>query len=735
MTGGVRDRGKAIQAAPIHVLAAAVAVALGMAALVIFLAHSQPWMGLRLAYDGEKGAAVVRAAAGPAAAVPRGVRLSGIEGGGERMAFAANDFVVEPDGSLGTYDAYETFLARQARLARIQASPEVVLRAEDGRSWSVRPLPQRPLSTLPPDFWVQVFVGVAAWLISAGIWSFRMNETSARYLLLSGWSTLMFAPFAAVYSTRELALAALPFRILSDLNFLGGSLFAASLASLLLYYPRKLAPRWVGWAVVGVFLAWFAAQEAGLFADMTLARRLLVVVALLATFVLSGVHWRATRRDPVARAALQWFLMSWVVGVAIFVLGVLAPQMFGVDTSGLQGYGFLVFLLVYGGLAFGVVRFRLFDLGEWWMRIMLWTVSVLLLIAFDLAFALGLHLSAGLSLSLALLLCGVVWLPTRGWLWNRLFVRAAVSERAQFEGVVEIALAAEPDRQVERWRALLHDLFDPLHIRAAGPIQAVALEDHGLRLAIPGEGELPALRLEYAHAGRRLFNRRDEARARELAGMLRHVLESRNAYEEGVAMERRRIARDVHDNIGAQLLHALHSGGERKDRLIRETIADLGDIINDASRAASTLDEALGDLRYETAERVEAGGLALDWPLDADLDAPPDPVLVHTVRAVVRETVSNALKHAGATAIRVRAGKADGMLVLAVEDDGRGFDPQAPGTGAGLANLRSRVAALEGRIAWTAGPEGVGTRVNVRLPLAGAGQAADGLSPRRAPAP
>jgi signal transduction histidine kinase len=75
------------------------------------------------------------------------------------------------------------------------------------------------------------------------------------------------------------------------------------------------------------------------------------------------------------------------------------------------------------------------------------------------------------------------------------------------------------------------------------------------------------------------------------------------------------------------------------------------------------------------------------------------------------------------------------MLVLAVEDDGRGFDPQAPGTGAGLANLRSRVAALEGRIAWTAGPEGVGTRVNVRLPLAGAGQAADGLSPRRAPAP
>src|SRR5690606_11497320 len=142
------------------------------------------------------------------------------------------------------------------------------------------------------------------------VFAFRSREISARYLLLSRAATLTFAPLAAVYSTRELAAPGMLCRWLSDLNFLGGRLFAGSFVALLLHYPKRIAPAKVGAGIVLLYGVWFVAQQAGAFESMTFARRFLVVAGLGSTFVLAGVHWVRTKNDPVARAALQWFLLS-----------------------------------------------------------------------------------------------------------------------------------------------------------------------------------------------------------------------------------------------------------------------------------------------------------------------------------------------------------------------------------------------------------------------------------------
>src|SRR5690606_11300077 len=104
------------------------------------------------------------------------------------------------------------------------------------------------------------------------------------------------------------------------------------------------------------------------------------------TFLLAWVQWRKTRRDPIGRAALRWFLLSWLLGSGLFCLLILLPQMFGVDTSAVQGFGFLLFLLVYGGLAFGILRFRLFGLDEWWLRVVTWMGALMVLVSLDLLF-------------------------------------------------------------------------------------------------------------------------------------------------------------------------------------------------------------------------------------------------------------------------------------------------------------------------------------------------------------
>ncbi len=705
---------------PAGLLAASAVCGLLVAAAVMMLALDRPWLGLRLvAAPGGQGALVV-ASEGPSRGIPPGTVLSGISNGGGAVEFEALDFITEPDGMMGDYGTYRRFLDRQENLARIQESADVYLTGADGVRHEVSPdLKGRPLTSLPADFWVQVMVGLVAWQVSAAVFAFRPGDAGARYLLLSGASTLLFAPAAAVYTTRELAVPGLIFQWASDLNFLGGSLFAASFVALLLYYPRRLAPAWVGVAVVVFYALWFVLQQAGVFESMTFARRFFVMVGVLATFVLAGVHWMRTRRDPVARAALQWFLLSWMLGTSLFAVFILLPQMFGVDTSPVQGYAFLLFLLVYGGLAFGILRFRLFELGEWWRRIAVWTLAVLLLVVLDLIFLFGLNLSSGISLSLALLICGMVWLPLRAWAWSRVEKRQNLRHEDLFGRVMDVALAP-PGRENQNalWRRMMEGVFDPLRIETdPEPAERVRIASDGLALRLPEIHGIPALRLEFAHGGRRLFSPREASLATELVTMLGHAIESRSAYETGMAEERGRIARDIHDNIGAQLMAALHSrDADRKDATIRETLADLRELINNTSADGLSFDETLAELRLETADRLAAAGVQLQWQSNAGDTPGLHPNTAHALRSIVREAISNVIKHAGASEVALTVSRQPGFISLEITDDGRGLDPAIVTNGHGLANMRARLAGLHGTLE-IRNRDGNGTWLTARFPI------------------
>jgi len=705
---------------PVTLLAAALALGLGVCAAVAFLAHKQPWLGLKLVAAGEGPGAVVRVSEGPSAGIPEGLVLSSVAGGGDRMRLLRLDLTTEPDGAMGDFATYRRFLERQDRLARIQAAGEVTFTSAEGRRFVVRPgLEGRPPGDLPPDFWVQCSVGLIAWLVSAAVFAFRPGESSARYLLLSGASTLLFAPAAAVYTTRELAVPGSLLRWASDLNFFGGSLFAASFVALLLVYPRRIGPTWVGPGVVALFVGWFAAQQVGVFESMTFARRFLVMAGVFVTFALAGWHWHTSGRDPLARAKLQWFLLSWVVGTGAFALFILLPQTLGIDTSPVQGYAFLLFVLVYLGLAMGILRYRLFELGDWWRRVVAWAITVLLLVVLDSFFLFGLHLSTGNSLAAALLICGLFWIPLRGFLWGRFADSADGRKTADlFRRVMNVALATDEAKRVREWRRLMESVFAPLEIgEAALPGRTeVAIRDDGLSMELPGVGPLGGLRLRFAHGGRRLFRPRDAALAGEIVYMLEHGLESLAAYNRGKAEERGRIARDIHDNIGAQLLSALHHPhAGAKDEKIRESIADLRKVINETPEKAASIAETLADLRVETAERLESAGMRLAWQTAGPDETRLHPAVGNTVRSIFREATSNAIRHSGADELAVKVGWDTGGMRIELRDDGRGFDSAKSVSGNGLANIRLRVESLGGSLNLSRGA--VGTVLEARIPV------------------
>jgi hypothetical protein len=142
--------------------------------------------------------------------------------------------------------------------------------------------------------------------------------------------------------------------------------------------------------------------------------------------------------------------------------------------------------------------------------------------------------------------------------------------------------------------------------------------------------------------------------------LARRFAEALDAAERWSA-ERERIYGDLHDDLGARLL-SLVIGAEspRQADLARTALADLRDVVSrSASRAAgepAALVDLLGDWRAEIEQRAAAAGLHLTWaqePEEPALALSPDDAL--NLGRILREAVTNVLRHASASRLSVRA--------------------------------------------------------------------------------
>lgn len=715
-------------ATPLAGLVAGLVAGILLAALPLWLALGQPWAGLDR-QAGEDGALTVLAVApgGPAeaAGLQPGTVVQAVGG----IVIEPQDLMEEPD-MLETYDRFARFMDRQTDLARVLTAPGgLVLRAADGAEYRLDPRPMRPAGDLPLAFWVQLGVGLFGFWVGAWVMVLRRGGVAETCLFLAGVGLMLSAFAAAVYSTRELALAQGLFLVLSGVNHLGALGFGAAMICLFLRHPVALTARRgvmaLPWAVLG---AWWLGNQLRLFPDPATGFQLPVALALLAIGVCIALQWRATRGNPLARAQLRWFGLAVLTGAGAFIATIILPVLLGAGAALPQGLAFLFFLPIYGGLALGVARYRLFELEDWAFRILFYLGGMVLLLALDAVLVLLIAVDRGPAFGLSLLAVALLYLPLRDGLARRLSGGGDRRPGGQlFRAVTDVALSPSDEARDTRWRALLAQEFNPLRIEPAPlPPDRPRLAEDGAALDLPRIGELPALRLAWARGGRGLFALRDEQHAAEIVAMLTQASASRRAYETGVAEERARIAQDMHDNIGIQLMGALHSPvPDRKDALIRETLSDLRDIISNANRPDLPLADLLADLRASLGEHLSAAGVALDWGVTGEGAANLPPRHAHALRSILREAVGNALRHAGAHRVRVAVDLRPGHLHLSVQDDGRGLDPglaegQAAGRGNGLANMRARAAGLGGRVVLGAASGG-GTRVEAELPLPGQG--------------
>jgi signal transduction histidine kinase len=296
---------------------------------------------------------------------------------------------------------------------------------------------------------------------------------------------------------------------------------------------------------------------------------------------------------------------------------------------------------------------------------------------------------------------------------------ARVLERRRSERVDSLIEDPEVDQQIARNMGARTGLFVPLIVRDR-PIGVIVAQDKQQTDPRFTDGDV---RIAEAFAERAAIA--IDLSERVAGDALRRVVE-------GQELERKRLARELHDETGQALtsiLLGLRSieDATRDNPQVRESVLALRELVvstlHDVRRLAVELrPKALDDFGLVPALERLAETFAEQTEVDVHVQATLgeerlDPEIETALYRIVQEALTNVVKHAQAQTISVVLTKKGDSVTALIEDDGQGFDPsQGVGDGLGLLGMRERITLLRGRVA-VESSEGSGTVVVVEVPI------------------
>ncbi len=537
---------------------------------------------------------------------------------------------------------------------------------------------------------------------------------------------------------------------------------------LALFPDGRWVPRWAPWLValpIGYSLAArvIGAAGSGVMQALEIPLTILPLVALV---VAQGYRYRmlSTR---VQRQQTKWVLCGLGTFVAFLVVASLL-----LDGPDAAPYQLLFVVLCYGIFMFlgiavtcAVLRYRLFAIDSILHRSLVYGLLTVLVAGLYAAIVAGvgalLQTQGQMAVSLlATVVVAVLFAPLRDHL-QRGVNRLLFGDRddpyqvlTRLGQQVEATLAPG-----DILPAIASTMTDVLRL----PYVAITLAGQSQPAAMIGTPTAQVERIPLTYQQERVgelilpprdpddgFTPAEQRLLRDLARQIsvaahgvRVMAELQRSREQLVLTreeERRRLRRDLHDGLGAQLAAlALQAGALRhtvmKDAAQAETQAgelqaELRAAVGDIRRLVHglrppALDELglLPALRQrasrfgaETAAARSVAGLTVD--LEAPTVLPPlSAALEVAIYRIVDEALANVARHANARHAWVRVDAATpGRLLVSIADDGGGISPER-GAGVGLLSMRERAEELGARFAFGPNPDGQGTLVMIDFPL------------------
>jgi signal transduction histidine kinase len=206
--------------------------------------------------------------------------------------------------------------------------------------------------------------------------------------------------------------------------------------------------------------------------------------------------------------------------------------------------------------------------------------------------------------------------------------------------------------------------------------------------------------------------------------------------QESLEKERSRIARDIHDQLGASLTqvallgemvesdkdlpHEVEAHARQICQTARETTRSLDEIVWTVNPENDTLEGLMNYICKNAQDYLSVAGLRYRFEVPPQLPATPIPPEVrHNVFLAAKEAVTNIVRHAHASSAWIRLRVEADRFSLEIADDGRGFagmDEKRAATRSGMRNMRKRMEEVGGECSVDSAPEG-GLRTRLTVPF------------------
>ncbi|MCW1432260.1 sensor histidine kinase [Novosphingobium sp. JCM 18896] len=576
---------------------------------------------------------------------------------------------------------------------------------------------ERHLADLTLGFWMSMLAGAAAALLGLWVWILRPREWAPFMFAASGLGLFVGCFTTALNISPGLGLTGTFDQTMLIANYASGVVCAGALAGLFARFPQPLVkPIWLVLAALinlaaAAVVAFDALPGAVDIAILTVLADSLAIIGLL------FVQWWRARQRPDIRSGLLPIAICTGVSTFLFCALSMIGQLAGGKPLVQPDMTAPLLLLIYLGLAVAITRARLFALGQSALSLLMSACAIVLFLLLDALVLSNLTERRDLALLIAVLLAIAVYLPAREWLLRRAERLHGRQTSDLLLLASDIALPASHVSAQASWAHAITVMFDPLErVEAPNKGSEPTIEDNGRALHLPSPLDGTTSILRYGGGGTRTFRSDDLKIAARFLALIARLIDARDAYLRGADEERGRIARDLHDDVSARLLTSLHRTDTRAMHAdVREAIADIRTIVTGLSGTSPSLGRALGHLRHESQERLEAAGIRLRWPL-VDLRGDEDPLpyeIYRNLLSIVRECVSNIIRHAGADHVDVDICIEEGFIGLAIVDDGSGFAGDSS-MGRGIENARRRARRLGGSFEFSTGIGG--TSAYIRLP-------------------
>lgn len=697
--------------------------------MAVYALLQQPWTGIQTRPDVDSGyIRITGITPGSPAALQTSLRP---EQRLVTLSTATQSLTLSADGrdeylSAGDYATLDQRLASQTELwqALIQAEP-ITLTTQDGQQATLTPQRYTPLSGIPGYIWFLLPLHVLLSLVGSLVWLYKPQTLESSFLYLAGISYSVFGAAFCVLYQREFTLNPewiLPLTALGNASMF---LLGMALCAILTYYPLRVlglkallvyAGIWLGLSL-NYYFRWVEAPVHIFIFQFLVLYPVMVLV--------SYRQWRAARRNPINRVTLMVLHFSTQVPTGLTILLYAIPTTLGKEPFITPLIAHVFIISMFGGWVAGIMRFRLFEAEYWCFKSLMWAFGGSLVIATDILLMGLLKLSGAYALGLAVVIVGFLYFPLRQWVLGR-FVPADRQSLQAFLPTfgASITQAVTPQAFEASWQETLQQRFLPLHVELtttpASSTHKIRLGENGLYLFVPTPTGNQLYRFTGKHLGAHLFGKADLLMADSLLTIARMVSTASETRRLAILEERQRIMHDLHDTVGARLLTLSHELSQPEhQKAARETLQILRETVKlSLKQTPLQLGEHLADWRAETVSRAEAAGIPLHWQAEdelEELEIVPRQAL--ELAHILRELVTNALKHAQLTQLRADFKQTEDMLEMTISHDGVITPPQDWQEGTGLSSLQRRLDKLQGSLAWSYQAEQGQLFATLKLPL------------------